>query len=155
MAYYSRQYDAAIEQFRSVTEINPSLPLAHQTLGMAYQQKGLFDQAIEEYKRAAAFSGNSPASVASLASAYATAGKLAESRAELARLEEMSRTRYVPALYFAMVHQANGDLTKTIEWGWKAVGERCDYLLYLRVEPTAGKLAGNPEFIRAMAALHR
>jgi tetratricopeptide (TPR) repeat protein len=144
--YYSRQYDQAIEQFRSVTQINPTLPLAHQTLGMAYQQKGLFDQAIEEYKSAAAFSNNSPASVAALASAYATLGKLAESRQELARLEEMSRTRYVPAFYFATIHYAMGDRAKTLGWGWKAVGERCDYL---------GKLAGNREFIRAMAALHR
>ncbi len=153
--YYSRQYDQAIEQFRSVAEIDPSLPLAHQTLGMAYQQKGVFDQAIEEYKRAAAFSGNSPASVAALASAYATVGKLAEARQELARLEEMSRSRYVPAFYFASVHYAMGDLAKTFEWGWKAIGERCDYLMYLGVEPRVGKLAGNPEFIRAMAALHR
>jgi DNA-binding winged helix-turn-helix (wHTH) protein/TolB-like protein/Tfp pilus assembly protein PilF len=153
--YYSRQYDQAIEQFRSVTESDPSLPLAHQTLGMAYQQKGLFEQAIEEYKRAAAFSNNSPASVASLASAYASAGKPVESRQELERLEEMSRTRYVPAFYFATVHYAMGDLGKTFESGWKAIGERCDYLLYLRVEPRVGKLAGNPEFLRAMAALHQ
>jgi len=153
--YYSRQYDQAIEQFRSVTESDPSLPLAHQTLGMAYQQKGLLEQAIEEYKRAAAFSGNSPASVASLASVYAAVGKPVESQRELALLDQMSRTRYVPAFYFATVHYAMGDLTKTFEWGWKAIGERCDYLLYLRVEPRAGKLAGNPEFMRAMAALHR
>ena len=153
--YYSRQYDRAIEQFRSVAEIDPSLPLAHQTLAMAYQQKGLFAQAIEEYQRAAAFSNNSPASVASLAAAYAAAGKEAESRRELARLEEMSRSRYVPAFYFATVHHARGDLAKTLHWGWKAIGERCDYLMYLRVEPRVGKLAGNPEFIRAMAVLHR
>ena len=153
--YFSRQYDPAIEQFRSVTEINPSLPLAHQTLGMAYQQKGLFDQAIEEYTRAAALSNNSPASVAALASVYATVGKLAESRQELARLEEMKRTRHVPAFYFATVHYAMGDLAETFRWGWKAIGERCDYLMYLRVEPRVGKLAGNPEFMRAMAALQR
>ena len=153
--YFSRQYDPAIEQFRSVTEINPSLPLAHQTLGMAYQQKGLFDQAIEEYTRAAALSNNSPASVAALASVYATVGKLAESRQELARLEEMKRTRHVPAFYFATVHYAMGDLAETFRWGWKSIGERCDYLMYLRVEPRVGKLVGNPEFVRAMAALHR
>jgi DNA-binding winged helix-turn-helix (wHTH) protein/TolB-like protein/Tfp pilus assembly protein PilF len=153
--YYSRQYDQAIEQFRSVAESDPGLPLAHQTLGMAYQQKGMFDKAIQEYQRAAAFSNNSPAAVSALASVYATAGRLAESRQELARLEAMARTRYVPALYFATVHYAMGDMAKTLEWGWKAIGERCDYLLYLRVEPRVGKLAGNPEFIRAMAALHR
>jgi hypothetical protein len=48
-----------------------------------------------------------------------------------------------------------GDLTRTFEWGWKAVGERCDYFMYLRVEPRVGKLAGNPEFVRGMATLHR
>jgi TolB-like protein/DNA-binding winged helix-turn-helix (wHTH) protein/Tfp pilus assembly protein PilF len=153
--YYSRQYGQAIDQFRSVVDIDPSLPLAHQTLGMAYQQEGQYDQAIEEYKRAAAFSSNSPASVAALASAYAARGKLAEARQELARLEEMSRTRYVPAFYFASIHYAMGDLSRTFEWGWKAVGEHCDYLMYLRVEPRVGKLAGNPEFIRGMASLHR
>jgi eukaryotic-like serine/threonine-protein kinase len=152
--YYSRQYDQAIEQFRSVVEIDPTLPLAHQTLGMAYQQKGALHQAIEEYRRAAALSGNSPASVASLASAYAAAGKPVEARRELARLEEMSRTRYVPAFYFATIHYAMGDMAKAFEWGWKAAGERCDYLMYLRVEPRVGKLAGNPDFIRAMASLH-
>ena len=153
--YYSKKYDQAIEQFRSVVETDTSLPLAHQTLGMAYQQKGLFDQAIEEYTRAAALSSNSPASVAALASVYAAMGKTTESKRELARLEEMSRSRYVPAFYFAEIHYAMGDLGKTFKWGWKAIGEHCDYLIYLRVEPRAGKLVGNPEFIRAMRALHR
>jgi tetratricopeptide (TPR) repeat protein len=128
--------------------------MAHQTLGMAYQQKGALDQAIDEYKRAAALSGNSPASVASLASAEAAAGNLVEARRELAKLEEMSRTRYVPAFYFATIHYAMGDMAKAFQWGWKAAGERCDYLMYLRVEPRVGKLAGNPDFIRAMASLH-
>jgi tetratricopeptide (TPR) repeat protein len=153
--YYSRRYDDAIKQFRSVAEVDPTFPLAHQTLGMAYQQKGQFEPAIEEYKRAAALSNNSPAAVAGLASAYAAGGRLREATQELARLEEMSHNRYVPAFYFATVHYAMGDLPKTFEWGWKAIGERCDYLMYLGVEPRVGRLAGNPEFIRAMAALHR
>jgi DNA-binding winged helix-turn-helix (wHTH) protein/TolB-like protein/Tfp pilus assembly protein PilF len=153
--YYSRQYDQAIEQFRSVAESNPGIPLAHLTLGMAYQQNGQSDQAIEEYTRAAALSNNSPASVAALASAYAAAGKGDNAKSELARLEQMSHSRYVPAFYFATIHYAMGDLPRTFEWGWKSIGERCDYLMYLGVEPRVGKLAGNREFIRAMAALHR
>jgi TolB-like protein/DNA-binding winged helix-turn-helix (wHTH) protein/Flp pilus assembly protein TadD len=152
--YYSRQYDQAIERFRSVAETDPSIPLAHQTLGMAYQQTGRFDQAIEEYKRAAAFSNNSPASVAALAGAYAANHRPIEARNELIHLEEMARSRYVPAFYFATVHYALGDLAKTFEWGWRAIGERCDYLLYLGVEPRVGKLAAHPEFIRAMGTLH-
>ena len=153
--YYSREYAKAIERFRSVAEMEAEMPLAHQTLGMAYEQAGDYERAIEEFRRAAAFSSNSPASVSALASIYATRGRRAEAAQELSLMEGMSRTRYVPALYFANVHYAMGDMAKTFEWGWKAIGERCDYLMYLRVEPRAGKLAGHPEFIRAMAALHR
>ncbi len=151
--YYSKQYDQAIEQFRLVAETDPSFPMAHQTLGMAYQQKGWFDQAIGEYRRAEALSNN-PASVAALGGAYARAGRLADARQELTTLDQMARTRYVPAIYFASIYNEMGDGAKTFEWGWKAIGERSDYLMYLRVEPQANKLASNPEFLRVMAALH-
>ncbi|HSB16422.1 MAG TPA: hypothetical protein VLE22_18370, partial [Bryobacteraceae bacterium] len=67
----------------------------------------------------------------------------------------MSRTRYVPAFYLASIYYSMGDVARALQLGWKAVGERCDYLMYLRVEPRAGKLAANPEFIRLVAALHR
>lgn len=153
--YYARRYDEAIGQYRSVVDLEPRLPLAHQTLGMAYQQKGMFSEAIDEFQQAVALSGGSPGPVAALASAYAAAGKIADARKELARLEEMSRTRYVPAFYLASIYYSMGDVAKAFQLGWKAVGERCDYLMYLRVEPRAGKLAANPEFIRLVAALHR
>ena len=153
--YFSRRFPDAIERFRSVAELEPTLPLAHQTLGMAYQQNGQIDEAIEEYKRAAAFSNNSPASVAALATAYAAKHQTAEAALELARLQEMARSRYVPALYFASIYSATGDLSKAFAWGWKALGERCDYLMYLRVEPSAGKLRAHPEFLRVMGALRK
>jgi TolB-like protein/DNA-binding winged helix-turn-helix (wHTH) protein/Tfp pilus assembly protein PilF len=153
--YYSKQYDRAIEQFRSIAEIDPSFPLAHQTLGMAYQQNGQLDLAIAEQQRAVAVSGASPASLTALAEAYAVAGNLTAARSGLARLHELSRTRYVPAMYFATVHHALGDLTQTLHWGRLALNERCDYMIYLGVEPQAGKLALIPRVVRAMSALRR
>jgi len=153
--YYSRQYDKAIEQYRSVVEIDPTMPMAHQTLGMAYQQKGLFPQAIAEFQRANALSGNSPTSLAALASAYGFAGQANEARRELARLEELSRTRYVPALYFAMIHNSLGESAKALKFGWDAASERSDYLVYLRLEPQVGKLAGDTRFLRLIGSLHR
>lgn len=153
--YYTKQYEKAIEQYRSVVEMDPDFPLAHQTLGMAFQQAKNYPEAIEEFKRAASLSGNSPTTVAGLATAYAAAGKTDEARRELARLEEMSQHRYVPALYFANIHNSLGEVASALGWGWKAVGERSDYLMYLRVEPLVGKIAGNPEFIRMLGSLQR
>src|SRR6185295_5855726 len=100
-------------------------------------------------------SGNNPASVASLGSAYAAAGRKKEALQELARLRAFAKDRHVPAIYYAMIHLALGDLPMAFHWAWEAVGERCDYLVYLRVEPIAVGLAGNPEFLRVMARLHR
>ncbi len=153
--YYSRDFDGAIEQFRGVTESDPQLPLAHQTLAMAYQQNAEYDLALKEYQTAAQLSGGGPGAVAGLATVYAAMGRHAEARQQLSRLEELARRRYVSPLYFANVHFALGDLPTTVKWGWKAVGERCDYLIYLGVEPRVGKLAANPDFLRAMASVHR
>ena len=152
--YYGQQYEKAIDQYRTVVEMDPSFPMAHQTLGMAYQEKGMMQEALAEFKRAVSLSDSSPGTVASLASGFAAAGQAALAHQELARLEELSKRRYVPAFYIASIHLALGDNAKTFQWAWKALDERSDYFLYLRMEPRAGKLAGNPEFIRLLARLH-
>jgi hypothetical protein len=45
------------------------------------------------------------------------------SRRELTRLKEMSRMRYVPALYFAMVHNSLGETATALKFGWAAVAD--------------------------------
>ncbi len=152
--YYSREYDKAIEQYRRVLEMDPNYSMAHQTIGMAYQQKGMYAEAIEHFKLAASLSNNTPSAVAALASAFGAAGRTREARLELARLQEMARSRYVPAFYMASIHQALGEIPASFNWLWKALGERSDYFMYLRLEPRAGKLAGNPEFLRLLSRLH-
>jgi hypothetical protein len=62
---------------------------------------------------------------------------------------------WTATIYFAFIDNEMGDGSKTFEWSWKAIGEHSDYLMYLRVEPQANKLATNPEFLRVMVALHR
>jgi Flp pilus assembly protein TadD len=122
---------------------------------MAYQQKRLFPQAIAEFQRAVALSGNSPTTVAALASAYGFAGQATEARRELAHLEEISRTRYVPALYFAMIHNSLGETATALKFAWTAASERSDYLVYLHLEPQVGKLAGDTRFLSLIGSLHR
>ncbi len=153
--YYSKEYDKAVEQYRSVTEMDPGYPMAHQTLGMAYQQREMYPEAINAFRRAVALSENSPTTISGLASAYAAAGKEAEARRELLLLEQLAGQRYVPAFYFATIHQSLGDTAKMFEFGWKALGEQSDYLIYLHIEPRVGKLAGNSEFMRILGQLHR
>ena len=152
--YYARQYDKAIKAYGDLVDVDPSFLLAHQLLGMAYQQKGMYSEAIQEFKRAVSLSESRPAAVAGLASAYAAAGRAGDARQELSRLEEISHHKYVPALLFASIYQSLGDTGKMFDWGWKAIGEHTDYLMYLRLEPQASTLISNPQFIKALKVLH-
>lgn len=138
-----------------MVDADPGLPLAHQTLAMALVQSKMYEEAISEYQKAVTLSGGSPTTIAGLATAYAGAGKINEARAEMAKLEEMSRHRYIPALYFGMIHNSLGETSETLRFAWKALGERSDYFMYLRLEPLVGKTAGNPEFIRLLGMIHR
>jgi TolB-like protein/DNA-binding winged helix-turn-helix (wHTH) protein len=153
--YYSQQYQQAIEQYREVVETDQSFPMAHQTLGMAYQQKKMLNEAIAEFQTAVALSPNSPGPVAGLASAYAAAGEPGLAHDQLARLDEISKSpHYVPAFYRASVYLALGDYTQTFQWGRKALKERSDYFMYLRMEPRAGKLMGTSEFTEILGHIH-
>lgn len=152
--YYSREFDQAIEQYRTVLEMDPNFALAHQTIGMAYEAKGMYSEAIEHFKLAAALSSDSPSAVSALGSVYATVGRTREARLQLARLEEISRHRYVPALYIAAIHEGLGETAAMFEWAWKALGEHSDYFMYLHLEPRAGKVARHPEFIKVLARVH-
>ena len=144
--YYSRQYDRAIEAYRRTLELEPSFALAHHTLGMAYEQKGLYPEAIAEFTKAVALSGGSASTMAGLGHAYAASGQRAKAEEQLAKLREISRERYVPALYFASLYAGLGDRDQALTWLRKAVEERSDYLVYLKLDPTFDALRRDPRF---------
>jgi TolB-like protein/DNA-binding winged helix-turn-helix (wHTH) protein/Tfp pilus assembly protein PilF len=132
--YFARRYDEAIRQYRKTLEMDPNFALAHQTLGMVLEQKGAYAEAITEFQRAVALS-ESPSSIASLGHAYALAGSRGEAKAQLQRLAELSKERYVPAIYPALVYLGLGDRDRAAAWFSGAVAERSEYLIYLQRDP--------------------
>ncbi len=134
-AYYSRDYDRALAIFRSALERDPTFALAHQTLGMTYEQKKMYPEALDELGKAVALGGASPSAVAALGHAYASAGRAGEARDQLARLEALARQRYVPPLYLAWVHLGLGEHDQALEWLRKAYEEHSEYLIYFDAAP--------------------
>ncbi len=132
--YFARRYDEAICQYRKTLELDPNFALAHQTLGMVLEQKGAYAEAIAEFQRAVALS-ESPGSIASLGHAYALAGSRGEAKAQLLRLTELSRERYVPAIYPVLVYLGLGDRDRAAAWFSRAAAERSEYLIYLQKDP--------------------
>src|SRR5580692_6683072 len=58
--YYSRQYESALEQCRSVLELDPTYDHAYTLMLPSYVQLGRFDDAIGEINRSAAAHGEGP-----------------------------------------------------------------------------------------------
>jgi tetratricopeptide (TPR) repeat protein len=69
--WFARQYDQAIAHCRKTLEMEPNFIPAHQTLGLAYLQKGLYPQGLAELKKAVALSSHNTYLIALLGSSYA------------------------------------------------------------------------------------
>jgi len=143
--YYARDYDAAISQALRTLEQHNFL-LARFWLASAYREKKMYPQAIAEFDKMRKQSGNAPAMVMAYAHAVAVSGDTAGARKGLYELEQLSRSRYVPALYFAAIYTGLGEKDAALKWLEKAYGEHNDRLIYLGVEPQADPLRAEPRF---------
>lgn len=144
--YMARRHDQAIEQCRKTIELEPNMFLAHYVAGMAYEQKGMYAEAISQFQRGNALSGSSPMMLLALGHAYAVSGKRDAARSTLAQLQQLSKQRYVPALYIAALYAGLGDKEQALHSLQKALDERSDQLVFLKAEPLADPVRSDPRF---------
>jgi TolB-like protein/Tfp pilus assembly protein PilF len=143
--YYARDYDAAISHaLRTLEQHN--FVLVRFWLASAYREKKMYPQAIAEFDQMRKQSGNAPAMLMAYAHALAVSGDAAGARKALSELEQISRSRYVPALYFTAIYTGLGENNKALMWLEKAYAEHNDRLIYNGVEPLADPLRAEPRF---------
>ncbi len=160
-SYYEHNYDDAIAKYKLTLQSDPDFWVARHYLALAYVQKGMHADAISELRSLikAPPSGPVPDSVieteteasASLGFAYAMAGKPAEARAILDRLQDLSQRRYVSGLYFAIVCAGLKDNNQTIEYLNKAFESRHPGLVLIRIEPMFDGLRSDDRFKQLVA----
>ena len=148
--YYKRDFDASLQQELKTLERSPSFVYPRIWLASAYREKKMYKQALDEFDLARKQSNDSPALLALYGHAMAIAGDRAGAQQLLAKLEQSSRTRYVPALYFAAIYTGLGDKDHTFQWLEKAFNEQDDRLVYLGVDPIADPLRADPRFQQLM-----
>jgi serine/threonine protein kinase/tetratricopeptide (TPR) repeat protein len=150
LLYFVRQYDRAIDQFRKTLELDPNFPPAHEWLGYAYEQKGIQREAVAEWSKALSLSGASE-QASSLERAYVTSGfemavrALAQQRLENLN-ERMKRSEYVPAFEYVTAYTRLGDKEQAVAWLDKAVQERNQFALEVKVNPLYDKLRDDLRF---------
>ena len=144
--YYARDYDAAISHALRTLEQQPNFVLARFWLASAYREKKMYPHAIAEFDKIRKQSGNAPGMLMAYGHALAVSGDAAGARKALSELEQLSRSRYVPAFYFAAIYTGLGEKNAALTWLEKAYKERNDRLIYNGVEPMADPLRAEPRF---------
>ena len=150
LRFFMRQYDTAIEQYRKTLELDPNLPFAHESLGDAYEKKGMQKEAIAEWVNALTLTGEKE-EAAILQQTYATSGfdaavrKSAEKKLEGLNAK-ITRGEYVPAAELVKICIRSGDKEQAFVWLAKAVQERNRLAWELKINPLFDPLRSDPRF---------
>jgi Flp pilus assembly protein TadD len=144
--YFARQYDEAVEQCRKTLELDPNFAPGHWMLGQAYRQKGMYEEAIAEFQKAVALFRGDPMQLAVLGHGYAVAGKRSEAQKIINELTELSKRRYFPPYFIALIYVGLGDKNKAFELLEKVFAERSANLTVLQAEPMFDPVRSDPRF---------
>jgi TolB-like protein/DNA-binding winged helix-turn-helix (wHTH) protein/Tfp pilus assembly protein PilF len=145
--YMARRYDPAIQQLRTAIAMNPSRALAHMVLGQAYEQKGAYPQAAAELTQAVELTHRSAPMIAALAHLYAISGRQDRARELLKELIYPTHREYVSPFYIALIYAGLNEHAESLLWLDKAVGDRSNPCIFLRVDPEFDNLRKDPAFI--------
>jgi adenylate cyclase len=145
--YYSRNYDGAIMQFEKTIAMEPGFKNVHFRLGLAYLQKGRYEEAIEKIQDAQKISFDRDA-VAWIGYAYGLMGKATEARVVLAELHTFAEQMYVPSYNFAIVHLGLGEPEEAFGWLERGAKDKDYWLIFINIDPDLDPLRNDPRFDR-------
>jgi len=151
--YLSQQYERAIEQYRRAVELDPGFMMTHVWFGRPYLEKGMFAEAISELETAVRLSEESTIALAMLGHGLASAGRKDQAMQILEKLQERSKSRYVPSYWIAVIYNGLRDKEQTLAWLRKAFDERSSWLVWSNVEPRLAWLRDDPDFAALMKAM--
>ena len=127
-------------------ELDPNSSQAHLVLGLAYEQKSMFSRAVAEFPKAKNLSPGTAFALSDLAHVYAVSGKRVEAMKILNELEGLSKRRYVPANYRAIIYAGLGEKDEAFAWLQKAFEEHSYWLSTLKMDPRLDSLRSHPRF---------
>src|SRR6185369_4425637 len=124
------KYNEAITQLQKTIALDGSFFAARRYLGQVYEEQGRYEQAIAELKEALTLSNGSAVVKVELGHAYAVAGKKDEARKIISDLSSSASAYQLAAIYAAL-----GEKEEAFASLHKALAERSDRLVYLKVDP--------------------
>lgn len=147
---YSRQYDRAIEQLRSVIDMDPKFERAY-SIVYAYAQVGRFADALAAVENLRRAEGPTSAVWASQAYVYARWGKQKESREALAKVQALTRHSESHDPFVLMVYAALGQKDDAINMLRDAYAAHSSIMTSLKVDPIFDPLRDDPRYTELLS----
>jgi TolB-like protein/DNA-binding winged helix-turn-helix (wHTH) protein/Flp pilus assembly protein TadD len=146
LLYYARRYDEAIGQAKATLELDPSFALAHRVLGLAYEQKGMYQESLAELQTQVRLSGRADYALAELARAHALTGNRAEAEKLLGELRSLDPQNPGTSIGLAFLYAALGNTDEAFVWLEKSARERMGVIM-IKVQPYFDSLRSDPRFV--------
>jgi tetratricopeptide (TPR) repeat protein len=144
--HFSRQYDPAIEQLRSVLQRYPNFGPAVGLLVRTYAEKGILTQALAHAETWGRVYGEGPVYWSLRAYAYGRAGHPDLARRELKKLEELSRHEQLDPSTMIWAHLGVNDKEEALADLERAYSQHFSLLTTLKVDPAFDPLRSDPRF---------
>jgi tetratricopeptide (TPR) repeat protein len=151
--YYARKYEASLDHFLGVIDVDPRFPPTWRGLGGTYEMLGRYDEAIAAFTKARELTNGSTYSIMALAHVLALCGRREEALALVEELRREEPRRYVSPYSLAAVHVALGEPEKAFQLLDVALEQRDRALIWLPVSPRLDRLRKDPRFGKYLTAV--
>ena len=95
-----------------------------------------------------------PIVLAELGYAYAKAGRVQDARTIMAKLNELSKTRYVAAWWTALIHIGLGEKEEAFPYLEKAYQEHSWWLLWTKADHRFDSIRSDPRYVDIIRRIH-
>ena len=146
--YKARSYDQLIAEHPKTVASWPDPRFFYwdSFLAAAYREKGQFKEALAEYERAQQAAGDMP--LYGYAVTLARAGRTAEARAMIERLEAYGRDHYINPITLVAAYAALGDRDQAFAWLRRTEADRTGWLWGIATWPEFDSLQQDPRLAR-------
>jgi tetratricopeptide (TPR) repeat protein len=143
--YQAGRYDEAIAVFQKALENGTDRGAAHLHLGELYLKQRKNQEALAEMLKARPLV-NRPRQLARIGYVYAAAGKKDEAIKILEEMKGLTGERYDLGSYIASIYAALGNKEQAFAWLEKALDDRDNAVIDLKVDPRFDALRSDPRF---------